>query len=672
MAKWITGPDQLDPLGDAERLKDAGGIKKNFAKVGSGRPSSLLFTYGPGAIMDLPHFTVMPSGFDAWEKIWARRDGIPHVHAPKLLDAVRKQLGSQVAELRPFPHQPDLSLFGDEGRDLGVPAIVFPQWMRCTGCNKLAPLSTFEYKNTHPYRPDEARFEHVGCPGYATGNKGGGTKRSLVLPARYLLACTNGHLDEFPYALWVHHGHECPQAEVPSLKMLESTVARGASATIECGSCGARRGMNEAQGATGAAKLPACRGRFPHLNVYADGGCEAGTHLLLIGASNLWFPILQSVIVMPMDAGERKQNLADRLTAALGDKLAKYAHDLDTLRDVAEGKIDLRQVTDQALAEAVAAALAPKPSAAAPGLTEEWSPIDLMVPEWNYLKLDAAGEHHEDPVSGLTVRNRELDPHLPRTITRVLAVEKLREATALLGFTRIDEMDRIDDLPMRQAPLSVAPPTWVVATLNRGEGIFLELDEAAVAAWEVKTETSALWVAHVEAHRRNFANRLSGTATVIDPDSRMRPARYWLLHTFAHVLFREMAMSSGYGAASISERIYAWKRSDRHPPAAGVLLLTTSSDSDGTLGGLVQLSEPERLRRLVDGALQRAARCSSDPVCAHRTPRDPEDFLHGAACHCCTMASETSCERANRFLDRRFLVGLPGPNAHLGFFQVPK
>ena len=55
-------------------------------------------------------------------------------------------------------------------------------------------------------------------------------------------------------------------------------------------------------------------------------------------------------------------------------------------------------------------------------------------------------------------------------------------------------------------------------------------------------------------------------------------------------------------------------------------------------------------------ALRRASRCSSDPVCAMRTPSDPEDFLHGAACHCCSFASETSCEKANRFLDRRFLL----------------
>ena len=47
----------LTPLDDAAAQKDAG-TKKNRTKVGSARPSSLLYTYGPGSVMDLPHFTV--------------------------------------------------------------------------------------------------------------------------------------------------------------------------------------------------------------------------------------------------------------------------------------------------------------------------------------------------------------------------------------------------------------------------------------------------------------------------------------------------------------------------------------------------------------------------------------------------------------------------------------
>ena len=668
---WISGRNTLDPLGDAEQLKEQG-VKKNYAKVGSGRPSSLLYTYGPGSIMDLPHFTVMPSGLDAWDRIWKRRDGVPRIHAPRLLQAVRLQLGAQVDEIRPFPHQPDVSAFSDEGRDLGVPAIVFPQWLRCTGCNLLAPLSRFEYRNTHPYRPDEARFDHVGCPGFGKGSKGGGRRRSLAIPARYLLACTNGHLDEFPYDRWVHRGGTCPDAEVPHLKMLENTAGRGASATFECASCGSKRGMNEAQGAQGKAKLPACRGRFPHLDVFASGGCDAQAHLMLIGASNLWFPILQSVIVMPMDAGERKQDFADQLRVVLGDKLLQFGDNLEVIRALLAMDNTLTVPdSDAHLREAVDLALASKTQDASPEERSAWSPTDLLVPEWLYLKQDAAGEHHADEASGLTVSNRQISCGMPPQITRVLAVEKLREATALLGFTRIDEMDRVLDLPSRQAPLATSAPTWLVGVQNRGEGVFLELDEAAVATWEKHVTTSSLWTAHQEAHKRNFENRMSETATNLDHMVRFQPPRYWLLHTLSHVLLREMAMSSGYGAASISERIYAWRGQNGRPPAAGLLLLTTSSDSDGTLGGLVQLSEPSRLPRIVDNALRHSSRCSSDPICAYRTPAVPEDFLHGAACHCCTMASETSCERANRFLDRRFLVPLPGPYADLAFFQAP-
>jgi hypothetical protein len=35
-----------------------------------------------------------------------------------------------------------------EGSDLGIPARVFPQWLRCTGCDYLGPLSRFSYANT--------------------------------------------------------------------------------------------------------------------------------------------------------------------------------------------------------------------------------------------------------------------------------------------------------------------------------------------------------------------------------------------------------------------------------------------------------------------------------------------------------------------------------------------
>jgi hypothetical protein len=655
----------VDPLGDADAENEKQ-VKHNRAKVGSSRPSSLLYTYGPGAIMDLPQFTIMPTGLDDWDRIWRRRDGDPPtIHAPRLRQAVRTHMRAPNVQLRPFPWQPKRNMFSSEGVDLGVPARVFPQWMRCTGCDMLAPVSNFSYVNTHPYRTDLARFEHAKCP----GRGGGGKAARPAVPARYLLACVMGHLDEFPYDPWVHRGGKCEKAEFPILKMIDRTAGKGASAMIRCASCGLQRPMNEAQGVVGALKLPKCRGRHPHLDAFEPKGCGADSKLMLIGASNLWFPSTLSIIVMPESKEETADDIADRIRTALGDNLTKYAGNLEFLRALLDAaKVAVTTLSDADLGALVAKALEPPPSdEEQEEKLRDWDPVDLLVPEWRYLQDDPLGDRHEDESSGLTLSRRDRGPKLRAEITRVLAVERLRKVNALTGFTRIDAFDRAGDASKRLVKLTRERyPAWTVATEDRGEGVFLQLDEERVAAWEERVGASEIWGAHRLAHRRNFERRFSDTAEKIDPDERLRPPRYWLVHTLAHALIREMAMRCGYSAASLSERLYAWRASEGRPPSAGVLIVTTASDSDGTLGGLVSLSEPVRLQEVVSSALARATRCSSDPICAKRTPMDPEDFLHGAACHCCVMASETSCERANRFLDRRFLVDLPG--SALGFF----
>ena len=93
-----------------------------------------------------------------------------------------------------------------------------------------------------------------------------------------------------------------------------------------------------------------------------------------------------------------------------------------------------------------------------------------------------------------------------------------------------------------------------------------------------------------------------------------------LLHSFAHALIRELALECGYTASSIRERIYAATGADGEP-MAGVLLYTAAPDSEGTLGGLVALGEPEQLGPLLRQALERAQLCSSDPLCAEHDPR---------------------------------------------------
>lgn len=245
-----------------------------------------------------------------------------------------------------------------------------------------------------------------------------------------------------------------------------------------------------------------------------------------------------------------------------------------------------------------------------------------------------------------------------------MQAERLREVRALVGFTRLDAPDPDDPDLVTTAPLTKdAHPGWVPASEVRGEGIFLRLPEDLLCAWEERVDGSKALRAHEDAYARFRRNRYSDRIKgAFEPMKHWPGARYIAMHSLSHLLIRTIALECGYSSASLSERIYAGNGDD---PRSGILIYTAVPDAEGTLGGLVSLGEERELSRLVRRALSDAMRCSSDPLCAERLPAAPADFLHGAACHVCLFVSETTCERGNRFLDRRFVVPIDEPGLAL-------
>ncbi|MDA7878975.1 DUF1998 domain-containing protein, partial [bacterium] len=130
-------------------------------------------------------------------------------------------------------------------------------------------------------------------------------------------------------------------------------------------------------------------------------------------------------------------------------------------------------------------------------------------------------------------------------------------------------------------------------------------------------------------------------------------SRFIVIHSFAHAVMRALALDCGYSGSSIRERIYSSIEDGRE--MSGVLLYTASPDSEGSLGGLIDLGTPERLGPLLQDALRDLTRCSSDPLCASHEPQRHRSS-NGAACHACILVPETSCEAFNTWLDRSLLV----------------
>lgn len=629
-------------------------------RVGAVRPSHLMFTSGVGALVDLPNISVLVRGIDDWNY-----SGVPEwqpIAEPRLLAAVQTVLGNgvptmQVKELRPAPWLPGLDQdpAGPAAR-VGVPTMPFPTWLRCTACNLLAPIESreFRFENDKSRRPQDARFVHDNCARKAKG------KRPLAVAARFVLCCTAGHLDDFPYVLFVHQGAPCGKAPYPRLRMDDRGGNLGANVDIQCMNCGDHRNIRDAQGKRGEQSLPGCRARNPHLGTFDPAGCDREVKLLVVGSSNQWFAQLLSALAVPRtSAGELDAKVEQHWSALATLPLPMYPY-------ARENVLAFRELVKWSDAE-IAAAVERVRAALASGEAEPTGFPDLRTPEWEVFSADQLPEAGDD--FALRRDPGGVPALLKGYYADVVHAERLREVRALIGFTRLDAPDPDDpDLVTRVGLSRDEVPPWVPASEVRGEGIFLRVPDEVLSRWEQQIAGSDALRLHQQAYARFRENRYSGRITgPFDPMRLWPGARYLALHTLSHLMIRTIALECGYSAASLAERIYSGTAED---PRSGILIYTAVPDAEGTLGGLVSLAEPDSLVRLTRRALSDARHCSSDPLCAERLPHAPEDFLHGAACHVCLFVSETTCERGNRFLDRRFVVPIDDPELAL-FPELP-
>jgi hypothetical protein len=446
-----------------------------------------------------------------------------------------------------------------------------------------------------------------------------------------------GHLDDFP---WVPFVHKRPTDCKAVLRLVDPPVPGEATSVIaRCDTCGKSRVLAEAFGRDGRYHLPVCRGRRPHLRDTDPKGCTEPLRAILLGASNTWFPVTLSALAIPTATG----------------KLAQ-------LIDVAWPT--LQHVTSPEVLAAFRAA-GSLPALAAYSTEEIWAALEahragerdlatdtvsLRAPEWGVLSEPDPARNAPD----FRLTPVEVPTGFGALIEAVVLAERLREVQALIGFTRIEspgDLADVEDFPReRIAPLARKGPQWVPATEVRGEGIFIRFRDEAIQAWEAGAAVNEWEHVLIAAHRD--WRRLRG----LDPFTGFPGMRYVLLHSFAHALMRQLVLECGYTAASIRERIYARPPEADDGPMAGVLIYTAAPDSEGTLGGLVSLGQPNLLGRHVRDALEGVRLCASDPLCAEHYPAQQGATLHGAACHACLFVPETSCERGNKYLDRSLLT----------------
>ena len=384
-----------------------------------------------------------------------------------------------------------------------------------------------------------------------------------------------------------------------------------------------------------------CPAHHPHLRTIEQEGCKEAAKAILLGASNSWFPLVMSALSIPR-AGDKLAKLVEERWANLKDipslDVVRYATAPSRMPVFAEFTAD--QIWNSILAKRTRDSQTPTAGAE-----------DLKTPEWEVLSA-------ADPTNQTSdFRLRKVAPPLgfENYFEETVLVERIREVRALLGFNRIESNGDFTDVTMvadgRRTPLSRSDPTWLPASEVRGEGIFVRLKEEVLRAWESKPEVRNLEKQFFDSHCAWRRLRK------IRPEEDGFPGiRYILLHSLAHALMRQIVLDCGYTAASIRERIYCKLPADPHGPMAGFLVYTSATDSEGTLGGLVDLGKPISLGRNLQQTLEDLRICASDPLCSEHPPSADGRSIHAASCHACLFAPETSCERGNRYLDRCCLI----------------
>lgn len=603
------------------RRRRSGAPERSYPRRGSVRRAQMITTYGVGSLVAVDNESFMVTGIDSWNIS----------DAPTIFEhRLARVLGVKSFRLPPASD--------DTSKD-GVHVRRFPLWHSCPKCTVLQHVRQF---NSPPGR-----------------NECGDCEEDLV-PSRFVMACAEGHIDDFPYWKWAHRkNRQEGEAGFCGGEMRLRTSGKTASLRsilISC-TCGVPEvSMEGAFSGTALSDLRVfCSGRRPWLKDAPADHCSERPRTLQRGSSVAWQPIVRTALSIPPWSDGHFTRLHGHM-----DQLRElYATGIDGGIEIYLKALALTERYDFSAAKVIALLEAENQEDAGAGeaATADSAFVALRKQEYERLiegQAESESDHEdqfvcEPPRSSPT----ELTPY---GVTGPMLVKRLREVRALNAFSRVDTPETRTDV--HEAALSLKDMDWLPAMEVQGEGVFLRLDEERVDTWA----RSAAVAARAEVMRNNHTRMMRERSQDPDsvPESPATP-RMVLLHTLAHALINEWSLDGGYPAASLRERLYAGDT------MAGMLICTATSDSAGSLGGLVAQGEPSRLRESLESALDRARWCSSDPLCVE-SEGSGVGGINLAACHACVLLPETSCEHNNGLLDRALLVGTP-ENPSIGFFS---
>lgn len=133
------------------------------------------------------------------------------------------------------------------------------------------------------------------------------------------------------------------------------------------------------------------------------------------------------------------------------------------------------------------------------------------------------------------------------------------------------------------------------------EGIFIKFDQKKITAWITNNKNQ------IEVRINDVKEKLQMNYRFQNEFGFNTDFTEWvtflLLHSFSHILIKELVYECGYGSAVLRERIYVSCNDTTTTPMSGIFIYTASGDLEGGLGGLVDMGNPDKIKKIIEKAL---------------------------------------------------------------------
>lgn len=616
------------------------------------RLSSIINAFGPGAIIDMREISVIGLGMEDWINSLRMKyssDNVPElviVREERLIKKLKKAFPS----IRGFIQLTPSTFFNNatgsfETRLQWYPVRVFPQWMFCENCRRLKHFEYLRMKNRAGTEVKlwETPYNCQFCYNVNIQPK----ENPKLVSSRFIVACEDGHLDDFPWILFAHY------PEQPCKKPDLYLRVRGRSSglrdmVVACENCDLQQDLSDVfNNIKGLFQNFSCSGRRPELRLgRRPDTCDKKMEALLRGATNAYFPRIESALSIPLLEDKSATELREFILGAM----AQMTFEVITNENVGLMKtmIANRFPENSEITEREIFSLGNR----AGGNDEEMFQ-NLRKYEFESLidNQTISLEQSDNLLESVHIKIEDYSDIIGKIFNKIVVVSKLREVRVLTGFNRIKVPG---DLNTQLATRSIEDDNisyvcrvpysirFLPGVEYFGEGILFQLNSSMIQSISTNQFFS------------ERMNRLGESETVLS-------AQDVLTHSLAHAMIVALAEVVGYSMSSMRERLYInIKKDDHNFHSPGFLIYTASPDSEGSLGGLIKTINSKQINQVMERMMENMSWCSSDPVCIELQASRDDAFRNNAACHACLFIPETSCELRNEFLDRATLVGTTG------------